>query len=127
MPSHIKKSLLSASSIFLQHLTPSTTSYYLKDYLYLVRFLLTRLSSGFSPIFLLALYPSRHRNHNANHSLSCTTGVPQGSVLGPLQYILYSTLLHSVHSSKHPQLTIIYTLMTPNYSSLSLQTASLTP
>src|SRR6218665_1341529 len=34
-------------------------------------------------------------------------------------YFLSSTLLHSAHSSKPPQSTIIYTLMTPNYSSPS--------
>src|SRR6218665_1544491 len=36
-----------------------------------------------------------------------------------LPFCSSSTPLHSVHSSKHPQLTITYALMTPNYSSLS--------
>src|SRR6218665_4161054 len=84
--------------------------------------LLTRLSFGFSPIFLPALSPSKHRKHHLSHALSPV-------VFRKVQFsglcFLHSTLLHSVHSSKHPGLTIIYTLMTPNYSSLSLQPASL--
>src|SRR6218665_41380 len=69
LPSLINKSLVFASSIFLQPLTPSTTTYYLKDCLPgLV--LLTWLSTGFSPIFLLALSPSKHRKHHPNHDLS---------------------------------------------------------
>ena len=53
-----------------------------------------------------------------------TCGVPQGSVLGPC--CSSSKLLHLVHSSKHPQLTTIYSFytLTPNYSSISLQADS---
>src|SRR6218665_1160030 len=60
---------LATSSIFLQLLTPSTTTYYLKD-CPPGSVLLTRLSSGFSPIFLLALSLSKHRKHHPNHALS---------------------------------------------------------
>src|SRR6218665_4034888 len=123
LPYLISKSLVSASLIFLQLLTPSTTTYYLKD-CPPGSGLLTRLSSGFSPIFLLALSPSKHLKHHPNHALSPVV-FRKVQFSGP--YFSSSTLLHSVHSSKHPQSTIIYTLMTPNYSSLSLQTASLTP
>src|SRR6218665_3567315 len=66
LPSVINKSLVSASSIFLQSLTPSTTTYYLKDCLP-GSVLLTRLSSRFSPIFLLPLSPSKY---HPNHDLS---------------------------------------------------------
>src|SRR6218665_238952 len=123
LPSLINKSLVSASSIFLKLLIPSTTTDYLKD-CPPGSVLLTRLSSGFSPIFLLSLSSSKHLNHHPSHALSPVVfrKVPFS---GP--YFSSFTLLHSVHSSKHPQSTIIYTLMTPNYSSLSLQTASLTP
>src|SRR6218665_1810937 len=123
LPSLINKSLVSASSIFLQPLTPSTTPYYLKD-CPPGSILLTRLSSGFSPIFLLTLSPSKHLKHHPNHALSPVV-FRKVQFSGP--FFSSFTLLHLVHSSKHPQSTIIYTLMTPNYSSLSLQTASLTP
>src|SRR6218665_1699860 len=76
--------------MFLQPLTPSTTTYYLKDCLP-GSVLLTQLSSGFSPIFLLALSPSKHLKHHPNHALS-----PQGSVLGPLLFIPYTTPLSSL-------------------------------
>src|SRR6218665_1926372 len=98
-------------------------TYYLKDCLP-GSVLLTRLSSEFSSIFLLALSPSKHRKHHPNHAVSPVVFC-KVQFSGP--YFLSSTLLHSVHSSKPPQLTIIYTLMTPNYSSPSLQAASLTP
>src|SRR6218665_3304355 len=113
------------SSIFSQPLRPSTTTYYLKGCLSGSALgLLTRLSSRFSPIFLLALSPSKHLKHHPNHALSPVV-FRKVHFSGP--YFSSSTLLHSVPSSKHPQSTIIYTLMTPNYSSLSLQTLSLTP
>src|SRR6218665_885798 len=86
--------------------------------------LLTRLSTGFSLIFLLALSPSKHRKHHPNHALSPVV-FRKVQFLGP--YFLSSTLLHSALSSEPPRSTIIYTLMTPNYSSPSPQTASLTP
>src|SRR6218665_2411256 len=120
MPSFL---IVSAPLIFLQLLTPSTATYYLKD-CPPCSVLLTRLSSGFSPIFLLAFSPSKHLKHHPNHALSPVV-FRKVQFSGP--YFSSSTLLHSVHSSKHPQSTIIYTLMIPNYSSLSLQTASLTP
>src|SRR6218665_2609768 len=69
LQSLISKSLVSASSIFLQLLTPSTTTHYLKD-CPSGSVLLTRLSSGFSPIFLLVLSPSKHLKHHPNHALS---------------------------------------------------------
>ena len=71
LSSLIDRSLVCASSIFLQPLTPSTTTYYSTDCLPgLV--LLTLFSSGFSSISLLALSPflalsPHHPNHN--HSL----------------------------------------------------------
>src|SRR6218665_2200438 len=74
LPSPINKSLVSASSIFLQLLTPSTTTYYLKD-CPPGSVLLTWLSSRFSPIFLLALSLSKHLKHHPNHAL-LTCGVP---------------------------------------------------
>src|SRR6218665_1516223 len=74
LPSLINKSLVSASSIFLQPLTPSTTTYYLKD-CPPGSVLLTWLSTGFSPIFLLALSLSKHLKHHPNHAL-LTCGVP---------------------------------------------------
>src|SRR6218665_3011967 len=85
--------------------------------------LLTQLSSGFSPIFLLALSPSKHLKHHPNLALSPVV-FRKVQFLGP--YFLSSTLLHSALSSEPPRSTIIYTLMTPNYSSPSPQTASLT-
>src|SRR6218665_279980 len=108
--------------MFLQPLTPSTTTYYLK-YCLPGSVLLTWLSSGFSPIFLLALSSSKHRIHHPNHALSPVV-FRKVQFSGP--YFLSSTLLHSALSSKSPQSTIIYTLMTPNYSSPP-HTASLTP
>src|SRR6218665_3661131 len=92
-------------------LTPSTTTYYLKDCLP-GSVLLTRFSTGFSPIFLLALSPSKHRKHHPNHALSPVV-FRKVQFWGP--YFLSSTLLHSAISSKPTQSTIIYTLMTPNY------------
>src|SRR6218665_445533 len=94
LPSLINKSLVSASSIFLQLLTPSTTTYYLKD-CPPGSVLLTRLSSEFSHIFLLALSLPKHLKH---HPQSCplTCGVLQGSVLRPLLFILYTTPLSSL-------------------------------
>src|SRR6218665_1367978 len=102
---------------------PSTTTYYSKDCLP-GSVLVTRLSTGFSPIFLLGLSPSKHRQHHPNHALS---PVVFHKVQFWCPYFLSSTLLHSALSSKPPQSTIIYTLMTPNYSSPSPQAASLTP
>src|SRR6218665_3105880 len=77
LPSLINKSLVFASSIFLQPLTPSTTTYYSKDCLpgsvLLTPIPLTPIpvdsteSTGFSPIFHLALSPSKHRKHHPNH------------------------------------------------------------
>src|SRR6218665_838144 len=66
MPSFL---IVSAPLIFLQLLTPSTATYYLKD-CPPCSVLLTRLSSGFSPIFLLAFSPSKHLKHHPNHALS---------------------------------------------------------
>src|SRR6218665_1589431 len=120
LPSLISKSLVSASSILLQLLTLSTTTYYRKD-CPTDSVLLTRLSSGFSPIFLLALSPSKHLKHHPNYALSHVVFL---KVQFSGTYFTSFTLLHSVHSSKHSQSTIIYTLMT--HSSLSLQTPSLT-
>ena len=117
--------LVCASSIFLQSLTPSTTTLTQKTVcLVLVLGLLTLLSSGFNPIPILALSPLRYRKHHHNHALSAV-------VFRKVQFLVpscsSSTLLHSVHSSKHPQLTITYTPTTPNYSSPSLQTVSPNP
>jgi len=116
LPSHINKSLVCASSIFLQPLTSSTTTYYLNDCLP-GSVLLALLSSGFSPISLLALSPLRHRKHHPSHTHSPV-------MFRKVKFCSSSTLFHSVHSSKHPQLTITYTPMTPNYLSPSLPTAS---
>src|SRR6218665_42364 len=69
LPSLISKSLVSASSIFLQLLTPSTTTYYLKD-CSPGWVLLTRLFSGFNPIFNLALSLSKHLKNHPNHAFS---------------------------------------------------------
>src|SRR6218665_1684032 len=77
--------------------------------------LLTRLSSGFSPIFLLALSPSKHLNHHPNHALSPVV-FRKVQFLGP--YFSSFTLLHSVHSSKHSQTTIIYRVKHPRVSTL---------
>src|SRR6218665_2550111 len=66
LPYLINKSLVSASSIFLQLLTPSTTTYYLKD-CPCTWFGFT--DTGFSPIFLLARSPSKHLKHHPNHAL----------------------------------------------------------
>jgi len=85
---------------------------------------MTKCRLTLSPIFLLALSPSKHRKHHPNHALSPVV-FRKVQFSGP--YFLSSTLLHSALSSKHPQSTIIYTLMTPDYSSPSPQTASLTP
>jgi len=63
--------LVCASSIFLQPLTPSTTTYmYTQKTICLVSVLrlLTLLSSGFNPIPLLALSPLRHRKRHPNNS-----------------------------------------------------------
>ena len=111
--------LVCAFSIFLQPLTPSTTTYYSKDCL---------PGFGFRPtgtaLLWIQSYPSsrsisvKTSEHHPNHALSAV-------VFRKVQFLVPScssfTLLHSVHSSKHPQLTIAYT---PNYSSPSLQTAS---
>ena len=122
LPSLTNKSLVCASPIFLQPLTPSTTTYHSKDCLPgLV--LLTLLSSGFNPASLLAPSPLRHRKHHPHHTHSHVV-FRKVQFSGPS--CSSSTLLHSVHSSKHPQLTITYMLMTPN-SSPSLQTASPNP
>src|SRR6218665_1849257 len=77
--------------MFLQPLTPSTTTYYLKDCLP-GSVLLTQLSSGFSPIFLLALSPSEHLKHHHNHALSPVV-YRKVQFSGP--YFLSSTLPHS--------------------------------
>src|SRR6218665_686146 len=92
LPSLINKSLVFASSIFLQPLTPSTTTYYLKDCLP-GSVLLTRLSTGFSPIFLLALSLSKHRKHHPNHALS---PVVFRKVQFSLLFVLYTTPLSSL-------------------------------
>src|SRR6218665_3579102 len=54
-----------------------------------------------------------HRKHHPYHTLSPAV-FRKVQFLGPS--CASSTLLHSVQSSKHHQLTIIYTPMTPNYS-----------
>src|SRR6218665_1117516 len=89
-------------TIFLQPLTPSTTTYYLKDCLP-GSVLLTQLSSGFSPIFLLVLSPSKHLKHHPNHALSPVV-FRKVQFSGP--YFLSSTLLHSALSSEPPRSTI---------------------
>src|SRR6218665_1305819 len=94
LPSLINKSLVSASSIFLQVLTPSTTTYYLKD-CPPGSVLLTRHSSGFSPIFLLVLSPSKHLKHNPNHALSPVV-FRKVQFSGPYFFILYTTPLSSL-------------------------------
>jgi len=109
----------SASSIYLQPLTTSTATCCLK-YCLPASVSLTLLSSGFSPISLFALFPLKHRKHHALFNV----------VFRNVQFFVpscsSSTLIRSVHSSKHPQLTISYrpTLLTANYySSLCLQAA----
>src|SRR6218665_2344395 len=62
---------------------------------------------------LLALSMLRHRKHHPDHTLSPVV-FRKVQFLGPS--CASSTLLHSVQSSKHNQLTIIYTPMTLNYS-----------
>src|SRR6218665_3608427 len=101
LPSLINKSLVFASSIFLQPLTPSTTTYYLKDCLP-GSVLLTWLSTRFSPILLLALSQSKHLKHHPNNALSPMV-FRKVQFSGP--YFLSSILLHLAHPSKHPQLT----------------------
>jgi len=95
---YIYKILVSATSIFLQPLTPSTTAYYSKDCLP-GSALLTLLSSGFNLTSLLAPFPLKHREHHPNHTHSPV-------VFRKVQYLgtscPSSTLFQSVHSSKHP-------------------------
>ena len=120
LPYLISKSPVSASLIFLQPSTPLITTSYSKDCLP-GSVLLTLLSSGFNPIFLLVLFQLKHQKPHPNHALS---PVVFRKVLFLGLSCSSSTLLHSAHSSKHPQLTITYTPTIPNYSSLSLQTVS---
>jgi len=86
----INKSLVCASSIFLQPVTPSTTTYYSKDCLP-GSVLLTLLSFGFNPIYLLAPSPLRHQKHHPNHTHSPVV-LCKVQFLGPPVYPLhYST------------------------------------
>src|SRR6218665_2982966 len=93
LPFLINKSPVFVSPIFLQPFTPSTTTYYSKDCLR-GSVLPTRLSSGLSPIFLLALSPSKHLKHHPNHALSPVV-FRKVQFSGP--YFSSFTLLHSVH------------------------------
>ena len=68
---------------------------------------------------LLSSQP-KHRNNHPNHALSPVV-FRQVQFWGPSCSSSKYTILHSAHSSKHPQLNVIYTLMTPIHLFLSKQ------
>ena len=89
--------------------------------------LLTRLQNwfgldGLSLAWFTSYLSSRSQAVSINDSISAfsslSCGVPQGSVLGPLLFTLYTTPLCSVISKNSSN--IICMLMTPSCTSLSL-------
>src|SRR6218665_1501026 len=76
----------------MQPLTPSTTTYYLKDCLP-AWFSLTDTALHWVQSYLSSRSFSLKTSKTSSQSCILTCGVPQGSVLGPLLFILYTTPL----------------------------------